>query len=67
MSKIYSLNGGGYIAVTEKNGKAIVSEFTDIVDAAIWVKGIENKEVKEDEKADFNNSNIDSHSAVGGE
>lgn len=55
MSKIYSLNGGGYVAVTEKDGKAIVSEHTDIVSAAKWVESIENRKEKEDEKDSCNN------------
>lgn len=54
MSKIYSLNGGGYVAVTEKDGKAIVSEHTDIVSAAKWIESIDRKE-KEDEKDSCNN------------
>lgn len=67
MSLIRSSFGGGFVAETEVNGKKLVAEFSDIVAAAVWVEKVTNKEVKEDEKADFDNSNIDSHSAVGGE
>lgn len=58
MSVIRSSIGGGYVAETELNGKRIVSEFTNIVDAAEWIEGVENGKGKiESEEGTDDNCN----------
>lgn len=52
---IIKSKGDGYIAAAKINGKEVRAEFTDIVEAARWVKVIES-EVEENEKDIIDNS-----------